>query len=100
MPIRWPISDTEVSQLPRWPIASLSLSCARADWLAVTAIIVATQASRFRVVMIPPWIAFFLSIGRLAAQWRGDVSPMLSHPLARLTERQFLRRNAERAPVG
>src|SRR5262245_23238746 len=31
MPARWPSSDTDVSQLPRWPIVSLRVSCADAD---------------------------------------------------------------------
>src|ERR1041385_8487099 len=30
MPARWPISDTDVSQLPRWPTASLTVSSADA----------------------------------------------------------------------
>src|SRR5436309_3797704 len=30
MPARWPISETEVSQLPRWPTASLTVSSADA----------------------------------------------------------------------
>src|SRR5262249_23948327 len=55
MPARWPISDTEVSQLPRWPIASFTLSWADAAEAAQNVKAANTPASVVFLIVNPPW---------------------------------------------
>src|SRR3954471_21558240 len=52
MPARWPISDTDVSQLPRWPTASLTVSSADAA-LAKSKAAASTAAKAAFIVILP-----------------------------------------------
>src|ERR1041384_5046700 len=57
MPARWPTSDTDVSQLPRWPIASLTVSCA--DAASPSSANASAQAMVFAFITLPPGILYF-----------------------------------------
>src|SRR5438105_15736350 len=62
MPASWPTSDIEVSQLPRCPIASFTLSSA---WAADTLINVTAASAQARVtfliVILPEYLAGYLA---------------------------------------
>src|SRR6185369_8913121 len=53
MPARWPTSEIEVSQLPRWPTASLILSSAEAVLVAATSA-ASAQANACVLIQILP----------------------------------------------
>src|SRR6188472_2986994 len=57
MPARWPTSDTEVSQLPRWPIASLTVSCA--DAAPPSSANASAQAMVLAFIVLPPDFLLF-----------------------------------------
>src|ERR1044072_8168463 len=78
MPARWPTSDTDVSQLPRWPIASFTVSCA--DAAPPSSANASAQAMVLAFIVLPPGFIFYL-------MWS-------SHAVARL-----LAPAAERTPV-
>src|SRR3954467_10084624 len=52
MPARWPISDTDVSQLPRWPTASLTVSSADAA-LAKSEAAASTAGKNAFIALLP-----------------------------------------------
>src|SRR3954468_9837527 len=54
MPARWPISDTDVSQLPRCPTASFSVSCA--DAVSIPNTVSAASAATKTFIGISPSI--------------------------------------------
>src|SRR5882757_6714831 len=95
MPARWPISANEVSQLPRWPIASLSWSSARAAGPAIVTDSAAAMApSLVSGLMVPPAIsALRRPLFRRIRHRSGDA--LLIAP-----QRQLLGGDAEGAPVG
>src|ERR1019366_3704014 len=65
MPASWPTSDTEVSQLPRWPTASFTVSSANAAVAVPSSVSAASaQLSLFFIIVSSP--SFFASVGRLA----------------------------------
>src|ERR1044072_5193541 len=59
MPARWPTSDTEVSQLPRWPIASFTASCA--DAAPPSSANASAQAMVLAFIILPPGLFFLTS---------------------------------------
>src|SRR5215216_766556 len=65
MPARCPISETEVSQLPRWPIASLSVSCAKAASASSVSAIAPTKVLSF-IVLLPAFLSGDAFARRLA----------------------------------
>src|SRR5438477_8145546 len=71
MPARWPISETDVSQLPRWPTASLTVSSA--DALPPNK---ARPSAAARAVLIRSSQCFFSS---------GDAFPRRLAPAAQAT---------------
>src|ERR1044072_4825040 len=57
MPARWPTSDTDVSQLPRWPIASFTVSCA--DAAPPSSANASAQAMVLAFIVLPPDFLLF-----------------------------------------
>src|SRR6187397_2652783 len=60
MPARWPTSDTDVSQLPRWPIASLTVSCA--DAAPPSSANASAQAMVLAFIVLPPDFLLFNAV--------------------------------------
>src|ERR1043165_52979 len=57
MPARWPTSDTDVSQLPRCPIASFMVSCA--DAALPSSANASAQAMVLAFIVLPPRFCFY-----------------------------------------
>src|SRR5712672_4748024 len=98
MPARWPISANEVSQLPRWPIASLSWSSARAAGTAIVAHSAAASA--------PSLVSNFIHSSHefgVVRSYCGLAYGGLGHSgdaLLIVPQRELLGGDAEGAPVG
>src|SRR5207244_11164815 len=77
MPASWPTSDIEVSQLPRCPTASFTLSSARAADTLIKVTAASAQASViFLIVILPEFLAGYLAAcGCLGARWSGASLP-------------------------
>src|SRR4029079_2691058 len=97
MPARWPTSDTEVSQLPRWPIVSLSVSCAAA---LVASNAAAIASSAILGVIVPSTQFFGCTVRRLfRCLHRGRHAAEIT-PVRRLGNNPFERRNRRMREVG